>query len=203
MILTCKECGKSFEYSGMGRPRSFCPLHDGHTTRTVEGLQKRAEQAERAAAGTALVGAQEPNPAGVDADHPSAGELLAVGLGIDKDPERAAKIVGLDVASPEALAVLVADAKRHVGLSERKPAAIGTVIHSTLAIVAIHLRAKASDLRPSTAATTIKSLAQAMEMIQGGTRPAYTALNFVITGPDGETLNMTPQPTNGAADKKD
>ena len=130
--LKCEICGAAFVYRGVGQPAKRCLKHRHNRNRDLRVAQE------------ALSGGLPTAPleaAGVETDGGSKRSLestarawrarrLAVGLGLEADPRRAAELVGLEPQSAEELAELVEEAGRYDDLRDRKPQAQAALLQA-------------------------------------------------------------------------
>ncbi len=193
----CQKCDAPIPYSGAGTPARYCLEHAerSNAARREKALQKRAglaADAESVLTGNGPLRPENENRAAAnEAWRASAPELLAIGLGVNADPEKAAKIVGLDLSPEELIAALDEAKSKYAGLTERKPAALSQALYTSLTLAVVRARCTISSLAPAQAGALAKSLAQTMELVVGGVTPAYSDLTIVIPGPDGKPVNMT------------
>mgnify|MGYP000324306436 CR=1 FL=1 len=112
--------------------------------------------------------------------------LLAVGLGLVNDIDRAADMVGLSSlrnADPEGWAAIVEVCEReHKGLKKGDPGALGSAIYAAVARLAFRALAYADRISPGQAASAAKSLAQVAEMVQGDAKKVHTQINLTVGG---------------------
>lgn len=126
-----------------------------------------------------VTGRRKPTKSARDAN---LAERMALGLSIIDDPAEAAARVGIELP-PAEIEALAAEAREvWGGLIRREPAALGAMIHSTLGLAALHFREGLPSMPPAQAAAAVKTLAQSLELIQGGTQPAYTSITINVPG---------------------
>lgn len=162
---------------------------------TTAQRKRRLETIERVAGPEASEAAREElgkrGEAGMSAElaraHKATEPLrLAVALSVVQDPAQAARLAGLPEYPAEELAALVAQVRaEHAELIARRPAAVGALVWQAMSLMVTNLLARAPLMPPSQAAAAIKALAQTLELVQGGTRPAYTNLVITVPGPPG------------------
>lgn len=186
--LKCEICGAAFVYRGVGQPAKRCLKHRHNRNRDLRVAQE------------ALSGGLPTAPleaAGVETDGGSKRSLestarawrarrLAVGLGLEADPRRAAELVGLEPQSAEELAELVEEAGRYDDLRDRKPQAQAALLQAAITLGAIRLAAGIDTVPQSLLAPNLKALTSALQSVQGHTGVAYSHLQLVVEGPNGE-----------------
>lgn len=109
---------------------------------------------------------------------------LAIALGWEKDPRRAAALIGLELP-PAELELLVKDAQQHRGLITRDKSAIGDLINGALALRATAVAGGFDDN-----ANNLRRLVQTMIMVLEGGEETYTQLRDVLKLREGETCSM-------------
>lgn len=188
-VLSCEICAEKIVYRGVGKPPKRCLQHRHNRTRDLRNAQ------------AALAGGLPTAP--LEAVTEEAGESssrrgiegtarawrarrLAVGLGLDADPARAAELVGLEPQSAAELAGLVEEARRYDDIRDRKPQAQAALIQAAITLGAIRLAAGIESVPQSLLAPNIKALTSALQSVQGHTGVAYSHLQLVVEGPNGE-----------------
>lgn len=190
VTLKCSTCARDFTHKinprGGARPKRCWECRDPkNRARDLRRLEtKLGPLDEKSAAQSA--GPQDDR--GKLSERASWPELLAVGLGIDPDPERAAELVDLKL-SPDELAQVTAQAKKLQPLIDGQSAALGDRLARAVAVMAIRLRAVAPRMPPQQLPSAIKAIAQAQELITGGARGSYVPITLVVPpiGEDGGT----------------
>jgi uncharacterized Zn finger protein (UPF0148 family) len=188
----CKTCGVPLLYTG-GRPRKYCPEHSPNKKRDQAAAAARAD---RQAAAAEVIPGGSPTASDEKARREAAKLAaaiaagaaarawrpyrLAVALGWDEDPRRAAELVGIVVDDAE-LAELTAQARELTGLIERDPTAIGDLVNGALALRAIELSAGRSD-----DAAALRRLAETLVLVLGKSSKVYTAFKDVLELPGGK-----------------
>lgn len=108
--------------------------------------------------------------------------ILAIARGLESDPRQAAELVGLELDG-EALVTAGAASDRHQDLTDAKPAAVGRLVLTAIALSAIRLAAQWEQIPIAQLPAAQRSLAQSLELIQGSTTPAYSEIKLVIEHP--------------------
>ena len=115
--------------------------------------------------------------------------LLAVGLGLDPDPVKAASLVNLPIEGLD-LEALKLEASSYRDLTERRPGAIGALLHVGIVLGAIRVAAN-MDLFPlAQIPQATRTLCGALELLQGSTMPAWTELKLIIRSPEGADIEI-------------
>ena len=196
----CEKCNAAILWSGVGRPPRYCFDHRRNKKRDQKKLEERA--ARNHAEPKFSSDFEKDLRAGRNAtkrDGTLRAELastanrarrLAFGLALESDVELAAKSVGLDVDA-ETLAELAAEARsRHKELIKLDTGAIGRLLLASIGQAAVRLFETVSTIAPSQIPGTIKSAAQALELLQGDTDPVLSDLKMVFQiGEMGEEWN--------------
>ena len=197
---TCEKCGAAIPWLGTGRPPKYCHAHRRnrkrdaakiveHVSRSASPINHQTDfEKERRSALHALKrdGAKNAEVAA----KANRARRLALGLALEKDAKLAALSVGLEV-EPAELATLEKDAiERHAELIKLDTAAIGRLLLASIGQAAVRLFETVSTVAPSQLPGAIKSAAQALELLQGGTDPVMSDLTMVFQlGPEGEKWN--------------
>lgn len=161
-LYHCRECGVPLDYVGTGRPPSLCSAHMTPQNR----IKHHVAQHRREHGG----GKEEPCPAR-DA------ERLAVGLSLTDDPEDAARLVGL---KPSRLPEVLERAKKHGDLIHQEPSGTARIIYATLNLALLEARNKISQLTSFQAGQTSRTLAQCLEILQGGASHTFGDVELII-----------------------
>lgn len=179
----CESCSQTFPVLPHGRiPRvcAECKPNSSNRLRTLRSLAKTNPPSSALA---------RPLPEDGLAAIREAGEIerLAIGLSITSNIRGAAARVGLSHRSDAELEAM-AHAARHLwaDLIARKPGALGAMLSSTIGLIALGLRERASLLGPHQSASTLKSLAQTLEMVQGTVQPVYSNFQIIVRAPEPE-----------------
>ena len=107
---------------------------------------------------------------------------IAMALSSHLDPETALAISGIDPASPEvdAAAFIEQARARFPGLAAGEPAAVQSIMHAANNQAMISLVSRASTMGPSQAAAAIKSVAQAIDLQQGGAQRIFSKIELLL-----------------------
>lgn len=116
---------------------------------------------------------------------------LAVALSVTADLPRAAALANLREMPAEELESLGARVRvDHADLIARRPAAIGALVWQAMALQVLNLIVRAPHMAPAQSAASAKALAQVLELVQGGTQPAYSKLIIQVQGMDDDTARI-------------
>lgn len=196
-------CSNRILYAGRGPHPKTCPAHGDRRNRAKK-LRRAAdnhgpEHAQEVArsAGQEVLGIPS-KPHGLFR-RPSDHLRLAIGLSATDDLQEAAALSGVVGYDPEELEVLEERARKEKGLLTLEAGAVGQQIRLALALMVVDMLDKvaSSNLPAGQAGTTIKALAQAMDLLQGGPGNAYVPIQLVVPGPDGVTYDFSSRPTAG------
>ena len=173
--LICKTCDQPFEHSGPGSPK-HCLAHRSakNKARSLRALARQDGPAAAAEAAKLMGGGQAPAAVGF---RPM---IMAVGLGLTENPLEAAEAVGL-TGTPADLCELAERAKReHRPIIDCDRAAVGGVFYRAAVLAALHGMAGASTVSPGQAGQMARSMIQTLEMLTGGTQPAFSSVTLEI-----------------------
>ena len=196
-------CSNRILYAGRGKHPQVCPAHGDRRNRAkklrraakLQG-QEHAEQVARSAGQEVLGPSSFEGPVRKRAtDH----LRLAIGLSATDDVDEAAALTGVVGYSPEDLETLAVRARQEKGLLTLEAGAVGQQIRLALSLMVVDMLDKVSRsaLPAGQAGTTIKALAQAMDLLQGGPNNAYVPIQLVVAGPDGVTYDFSSRPEAG------
>lgn len=128
---------------------------------------------------------------------------LAVALSVTPDLQRAAALANIRELPPAELEALGARVRAELpDLIARRPAAIGALVWQAMALQVLNLIVRAPHMAPAQSAASAKALAQVLELVQGGTQPAYSKLIIQVQGMDDDTARIDAimgDPANGQA----
>lgn len=108
---------------------------------------------------------------------------FAVALSVTPQIEEAAKLAYLTDRTPDELIAFERIVReRHADLIARRPAAIGALVWQAMALQVLNLIVRAPTMAAAQSAASAKALAQVLELVQGGTQPAYSRLIIQVPG---------------------
>ncbi len=208
----CKSCQVSLPiFTGRGRPAIYCHAcadkgnrgrrklppsapHPGGTDGTEPPIAPPVPRARASADPLAAVAAPLESKAdrstrlAMEASEPL---RLAVALSVTSDLPRAAALANLREMAPAELDALGARVRvDHADLIARRPAAIGALVWQAMALQVLNLIVRAPHMAPAQSAASAKALAQVLELVQGGTQPAYSKLIIQVQGMDDDTARI-------------
>lgn len=181
---TCEVCGVSVPWSGIGRAPKRCLEHRRNRRRDLTRASVRVARPALLVQPAAPTAPAEPRPPTV-AQLAWRARRLAVGLGLDPTPERAAKLVGLEAAGDE-LVQLAREAARHEELTQRRTGATAALLQSVISLIVIRLAEHVDSVGPGLLAAQLKALTATLQALQGHTGTAYSQLTLLVEGPDGQ-----------------
>ena len=197
-------CSTAVIYSGKGPHATRCPAHPKNRNNRAKQLRRDAKnngpehaQAVAYSAGQEVLGV--PSTARGHTTRATDHLRLAIGLSATDDLSEAAALSGVLGYSQTALEALEIRARKEKGLLTLEAGALGQQIRLTLALMVVDMMDKVatSNLPAGQAGTTIKALAQAMDLLQGGPGNAYVPIQLVVPGPDGTTYDFSSRPAAG------
>lgn len=173
--IHCVKCGAEVEYTpGTGRVPKFCLAHRS-TKNQARDLRRLAAREGSHAAEEARGGIDPRTPTEIAAERAAAPQLLASAMFIVKDPYAAAQLVGLHRYSREEVDALVIEAReQHQDLLKGETAATAKRIAAGVNIATLQTMIKTVGMTASTAAATVRSLAQTHEMMTGGSKQVFS-----------------------------
>lgn len=198
MPALCRGCNMPMDpkpRGAKGRPPDYHPAcaHKGNRSRRLQHVAT-VEGPEAADALEATLNAPSAKEKQITAQIDQALQAtepvrMAICLSVTSDIKLAAALAGLRPMSAVELATFAASVRAsHADLIARRPAAVGALVWQAMALNAANLLARANTMPPAQSAAAIKSLAQTLELVQGGTTPAYSQLIIEVLGPEGAKL---------------
>lgn len=173
-LNSCETCGAELN----DKRAKYCLLH--RTSRNRARDLARAEKRIGADGVLDVIRAQEKEARSLE--NVSYNELvMAIYLRLTDDPVRAMEMAGIpkdSVRSPAELAKLAR--KNHPDLHEGKQTARVQLINTLLDAAAARALMTVDKLSPAQAGSMVKSLAQTLEALTGGTTPVYGEIKVVI-----------------------
>lgn len=119
----------------------------------------------------------------MDVSGPSLVEFMAVGLSMAETPVDAARRAGLSVTDEEAERLAKEARERFPELVELQSSAVGKIIRQALTLVALRSRDLAAGADVRNASQLVRTMAQAMDLVQGGANAQYHPIQLIVQGP--------------------
>lgn len=177
---TCKVCGGTWTHKRPGPLPWYCARHKPSRNRARQAAEAeaRGELAEAEAIRTSAVGTVQPHEETSAAVAPA---LMALGLGLNSDPARAASLAGLTGLTKRELTKLERAARtEYSALLDGSASAVAAAGFSALGMAVLRTIEGLPRISPSQRANAASHLVNVLERLATAAKPSFGAMRIEL-----------------------